>query len=169
MPHIEYEPDPITDTTQDEQLSDRTTHAADHNPRAQQEAEDFLRDALADGPQPTKQVETEAREGYGITATTMKRARKTLGIESFRPTIPSQWYPAPLPNAVSNTANAPIHKQPDPLDPLAKSPGKSSDTTPQESKAATLFVHEPVGTNGHDADAINQLLNEVSESDSESH
>ena len=60
-------------------------------PECQQEAEDFLRDALADGPQPTKQVETEAREGYGITATTMKRARKTLGIESLRPTIPGPW------------------------------------------------------------------------------
>jgi hypothetical protein len=46
---------------------------------ARQEAEDFLREQLADGPRRTKDVEAAARE-QGISVRTLKRARKRLGV-----------------------------------------------------------------------------------------
>jgi Bifunctional DNA primase/polymerase, N-terminal/AAA domain len=47
-------------------------------------AEEFLRTALADGPRPTKDVEEEAREAYGISKRTLERARGDLRIPSAK-------------------------------------------------------------------------------------
>ena len=44
------------------------------------EAETFLREALADGPRPSKDVEEEAREAHRITSRTLDRARTKLGV-----------------------------------------------------------------------------------------
>jgi putative DNA primase/helicase len=46
---------------------------------ARDEAIDFLREALADGRRPAKEVETAARE-LGISARTLRRARRSLGV-----------------------------------------------------------------------------------------
>jgi putative DNA primase/helicase len=47
------------------------------------EAEDFLRDVLADGPRPSTEIEAEAK-GAGISWRTVRRAQKTLRIEPYR-------------------------------------------------------------------------------------
>ncbi len=47
-------------------------------------AEDYLRQALANGPRRTKDVEEEARETEGITKRTLERARKSLRIPAAK-------------------------------------------------------------------------------------
>lgn len=54
-------------------------------------AEQFLREALKDAPRRTKEVELEAREGYGISQRTLFRARTKLGVRSEQlPTGPTK-------------------------------------------------------------------------------
>jgi hypothetical protein len=50
---------------------------------AHDEAIEFLRDSLSDGPRPSKELEQEARE-LGIASRTLRRARKTLGAAARR-------------------------------------------------------------------------------------
>ena len=47
------------------------------------EAEEFLRDALAGGPRPSIEIETEAK-GAGVSWRTVRRAQKALGIKPYR-------------------------------------------------------------------------------------
>ncbi|MGA9994659.1 MAG: AAA family ATPase [Pyrinomonadaceae bacterium] len=48
---------------------------------ARSEAEDFLRDALSDGPRASKEIKTEARQA-GISEITLRRAKDKLGIRA---------------------------------------------------------------------------------------
>jgi len=61
------------------------------------EAIDVLQDLLADGPRPTKDVEEEARERFGIAKRTLERARKALGVVAFQDKKPGPWW-LQLPN-----------------------------------------------------------------------
>lgn len=56
------------------------------------DAEAFLLEALSAGPRPTKEIEEEARNGHCISAMTLRRARKSIGVEAFRPSVPGPWY-----------------------------------------------------------------------------
>jgi hypothetical protein len=85
QPVVVWEAEPIT-TTADEAMEHSRPHPAND------EAVEFLRDALADGPRPTKEVEEEAREAHGITQRTLYRARKTLNVEAYRPEHLGAWY-----------------------------------------------------------------------------
>ncbi len=163
MPHIEYEPDPITDTNADDQLSTEPKKRGPE-PEAQEDAEAYLRDVLANGPKPTKQIEVDAKDGYGISRRSLERARKKLGVESFRETVPGPWL-LRLPNTASNTANTPKYKHPGDLGGLAETSGKNGDLHPRESNTATLFVQGGVGTNGHSVDDINAVLAQAGEGD----
>jgi hypothetical protein len=55
-------------------------------------AERYLQEALKDGPQLTREIERDAREGYGISPATLRRARDALKVQAFRLTIPGPWY-----------------------------------------------------------------------------
>ena len=70
------------------------------------EAESFLNQALANGPHLTKEVEEESREVHGIKKRTLERARKNLGVESFRETVPGPWFLRLSSNTANNTANS---------------------------------------------------------------
>jgi putative DNA primase/helicase len=108
IPCVAWEPDEVS-MSADEAMSAeprRRGPAADEF----EEATEFLRTALADGPRPTKEVEQEAREGYGIAKRTLERARKSLQVESFRQTVPGAWM-LRLPNTANNSANAPESQQ----------------------------------------------------------
>lgn len=47
-------------------------------------AEDYLKKALASGPEPAKDIEEEAREAHGISKRTLDRARRTLRIPTAK-------------------------------------------------------------------------------------
>lgn len=56
------------------------------------EAADWLRRALADGPMLAKEVRELAKESEGIAARTLDRAKKAAGVEAYRPVNPGPWY-----------------------------------------------------------------------------
>lgn len=58
------------------------THDGESPATKLREAEEFLEKTLAEGPRPTKDVEDEAVNGYGIKKMTLERARKKLHIVS---------------------------------------------------------------------------------------
>jgi hypothetical protein len=49
-----------------------------------QAAKQFLFEALGVGPVPSKDILKQAREGYGITEDTLRRAYKEIGVKPFR-------------------------------------------------------------------------------------
>lgn len=61
---------------------------------AKTHAEDYLREALANGPRRTKDVEEEAREAYGITKRTLERTRADLKIAAGK-SGPDWWISLP--------------------------------------------------------------------------
>lgn len=87
---LHWEFDPVVMTADDRMQQEHGSPGPD--PDARSEAEDFLRQALASAPRPAKELTEEAREAYGITTRTLKRARKSVGVEAFREKIPGPWF-----------------------------------------------------------------------------
>jgi len=56
------------------------------------EATDWLRQALAAGERPAKDLLEQARETEGIAEKTLRRAMKAIGVEAFRPDNPGPWW-----------------------------------------------------------------------------
>jgi len=56
------------------------------------EAADWLRKTLGNGPMPAKEVREQAKEGEGIAHRTLDRAKKAAGVEAYRPENPGPWY-----------------------------------------------------------------------------
>lgn len=56
------------------------------------EAADWLRQALAAGSRPAKDIIEEAREVQTISKRTLDRAKKAIGIEAYRPENPGPWW-----------------------------------------------------------------------------
>jgi hypothetical protein len=164
MPHIEYEPEPITDTNADDQLSNEPRKRGP-DAEALDEAKEFLRDALASGPQPTKQVESDAKLGHSITHRTLERARKALGVKAYRDTPTGPWLLRLDNHSASQSANCSEYKQLGDLGGVAEASKKTTKTTPHNNHSARLFVRGDVGSNGHDVDAINAMLCEAGETD----
>jgi putative DNA primase/helicase len=81
---VDWEPEPIT-TTADEALV-----VDDKSSLALAEAGDFLEALLADGPVPSKEVDAEAEEA-GITKATLRRAKASLGITSYKDGMKGGW------------------------------------------------------------------------------
>jgi len=98
---IEFEAEALTDTA-DEVLRARARPAA--KPSALTEAEQFLRDCLADGPVPVRNVRRIAGDA-GLSWATVRRAQASLGIRSTRVSEggggAGQWV-WQLPNALSS-------------------------------------------------------------------
>jgi AAA domain len=76
---IEWGSDTVTRTA-DEILQ---ATAAENDSPSKTEAKDFLRNTLADGPRPAKEIEGEAKEA-GVAWRTVRRAQKALGIRPER-------------------------------------------------------------------------------------
>jgi len=88
-PHLAWEPDPI-DVSADEALAPPSKKGPE--PKGQDEAETFLREALANGARPSKDIEAEAKEAHGISAKTLMRARNNIGVVAYRPVVPGAWW-----------------------------------------------------------------------------
>lgn len=57
---------------------------------AREGAEEFLRAVLADGPLPTRRIESEAKEA-GLAWATVRRAKDTLGIKASKTALDGSW------------------------------------------------------------------------------
>lgn len=93
---------------------------------AADEAEAFLRDLLAAGPIACEEVEAEAR-GAGVSPSTLKRAKRNLGVKSKRHSEPGEkrgkgeWFwslPGPQADQGDQGDQESLHGTVDPLDPL---------------------------------------------------
>lgn len=101
---------------------------------AKTRAEDYLRQALANGPRRTKEVEEEAREAHGITKRTLERARAELKIAAGK-SGPDWWIALPehagrIADAhakSANTANPSPQGVPGGVGGLEPSPGRAAN------------------------------------------
>jgi putative DNA primase/helicase len=85
--HVVWDNSPVSMT------ANQALHAAAESAKNEgglREAEEFLRDVLASGALPTKQVEKEAA-GLGITAATLRRARGRLGVSATKDGLRGGW------------------------------------------------------------------------------
>ncbi|MCG3139126.1 MAG: hypothetical protein HJJLKODD_03005 [Phycisphaerae bacterium] len=83
-PVVAWELAPVKDNI-DDLLEARTKPGKPGpKPQAQEDAIEWLKKALADGPRQANDVTTEAREAEGIPKSTLNRARKAAGVEAFR-------------------------------------------------------------------------------------
>jgi putative DNA primase/helicase len=162
MPHIEYEPDPVT-TSADDALSNEPRKRGPE-PEAAAEAADYLRAALADGPRLAKDVEQEASECHGISKGTLKRARKAVGVEAFRDAVPGRWW-LRLTQGAQQLGDVATYKKPALLEPLVRSSGNIDLFDPQESQEIQGEQVAHVGSNGHDPDAVNRMLADAATED----
>jgi len=90
QPVVEWERDPVTLTTDHVLAGD--TRKPGPEADALGEAIDFLTDSLAGGPRLAKDVETEGKDGHGISSRTLIRARKAAGIVAYRDAVPGPWW-----------------------------------------------------------------------------
>jgi putative DNA primase/helicase len=75
-----FEGSPVSITANEAMAADA---AGQSGRSARAEAEDFLRELLADGPQPQKEIKAAA-EGAGISWATVRRAKDTLAVQAER-------------------------------------------------------------------------------------
>jgi hypothetical protein len=60
-------------------------------PSARQQAEQWLREQLAGGPRPQKEIEEHA-EAEGHSKATLRRAKNSIGAKAYQPEKPGPWY-----------------------------------------------------------------------------
>jgi putative DNA primase/helicase len=85
--HVEWDHEPVTVTANQALADDRAVASGDD---ALREAKDFLREALAAGPRPAKDLEKEAKAA-GIAERTLRRARKLLKIRAHKDGFREGW------------------------------------------------------------------------------
>lgn len=87
---VDWERDPVTITANEALAAE--SGSAGHRPS--EEAESFLRELLADGPVPAKQVKADA-EAAGLTWATVRRAKERLGIKPHKAGMDAGWVWSP--------------------------------------------------------------------------
>lgn len=102
-------------------------------------AEDYLRKVLANGPQPAKDVEEEAREAHGISKRTLDRARQVLKIPTAK--RGARWYIA-LPEHEGDLNDVPAETVKDAKDASTGTVGNHA----KDANAASPGVVGNVGT-----------------------
>ncbi|REK91541.1 hypothetical protein DY245_03935 [Streptomyces inhibens] len=72
------------DGTSDYRAEHLVAAETDDERQEKKEATDLLRDFLDEEPRRSKEVKEEAREAWGISVRTLKRARQKLGVRAFK-------------------------------------------------------------------------------------
>lgn len=86
---VSWEPEPVVGVTVEDALGGPGVEP--HEERsARESAEDFLRDELADGPRPVRELQAAARNA-GIAWRTVERAKASLGVEARRDGFGGPW------------------------------------------------------------------------------
>lgn len=111
---LAWEAQPVTISADDALAPPRHKPGPDADER--NAAVDWLRQALADGPQLARDLEEEASEAHSISKATLRRAKDALNVDAYRPQNPGPWW-WQLPSvADAQPAHLPtIHPQPEHL------------------------------------------------------
>lgn len=86
-PHVQWDPTPIT-TTADEALGSESGSSDDRYEK--EDAADFLRELLAAGPKPAKEVFAAAKQA-GHSEATIKRAKRSAGVQTVQVGFHGGW------------------------------------------------------------------------------
>ena len=89
LPAVAWEAEPVH-ISAEEALGPVTAKKPGPDPQERSEAADWLRNALAEGPQPAKELFAEAKKN-GIREGTLKRAKKELGVKAEKSGWESPW------------------------------------------------------------------------------
>lgn len=89
-PFVAWEGLPIRVNVDDALAPRRSKPGPD--PEEREAAKAWLRTALVDGPRPTRELIDEARQKDGISETTLNRAKKEIGVKSYKPENPGPWW-----------------------------------------------------------------------------
>jgi hypothetical protein len=89
-----WEPDPVAMTADDRVASDRDGQRQKPGPAPAQRAEAarWLADTLSKGPRRAKKIMDEWVDRCNGSPTTLKRAKKALGVVAYRPAVPGPWW-----------------------------------------------------------------------------
>uniref|UniRef100_A0A7C2K246 AAA family ATPase n=1 Tax=Schlesneria paludicola TaxID=360056 RepID=A0A7C2K246_9PLAN len=144
-PRIDWEHDPVG-MDADDALAAETQSREKPGPEA--EAHDaatvWLRGALTAGPRPAKELKDEWENGQGGSERTLKRAKKSLDVEAYRPDVPGPWWWRLPAKDAGKGANPTEEQQPGPLGPLEKTRWKPTGSVGEESKDAKFQQFGPL-------------------------
>lgn len=87
---VQWEPAPV-DISAEEAFGPEMKRPGPE-PTDREDAERWLREALADGPRPMKEIWDAAINGEGINERTLRRAKEKMGVESYQPKTPGPWF-----------------------------------------------------------------------------
>jgi len=140
---VQWEADPVT-VTADEALSLPASSTPGPEPETLEKAKEWLRALLAPNPLPATEVRKHARD-CAISDATLKRAKQALGVDSYRPVIPGQWYWR-LPGATCSTSpQASIPFKPEHLEHVAVNTGENQHAQGQGAQDVGNEHVDPVG------------------------
>lgn len=94
QPALEWEEQPVAMNADECLAAESKPSKSKPGPKdfVKQEAMAWLRKVLADSPRLVNELIEEADQAAGITRSSLRRARKELGIEAYREQIPGPWY-----------------------------------------------------------------------------
>jgi hypothetical protein len=103
---LEWEPDPLDGIRADEIVANGSHNRPGPEGESLNEAMDWLRATLADGPRPAKELFDEWCNGLGSSKRTLDRAKRSLQIVAYRPEVPGPWWWR-LPDKVAKISQQP--------------------------------------------------------------
>jgi|GEM_PF-804216 len=141
-PRIAWERDPVAMHADDALAAAAAAGTARRgpDPAAHLLAVTWLREALAGGPRPARDLRDEWLHGHGGSERTLKRAKHSLGVDAYRPEVPGPWWW----RLEQGGQEAPQDKQLGPLGPLAENPGILAFSDAENSKGAKLSLLGPL-------------------------
>jgi len=169
-PRVVWDGEPVA-MSADEALAAETQK---RGPEARQraEAEQLLRDALAGGPRPARDVEDELHAA-GVAPKTLRRARESLGVVVYHPRVPGPWYWR-LPEGGQDAQDAQVCPRGQETRASWENPEKNAHFNPQDAQDAQVFNSRakrghlgPDGPSGLDLDGLNRLLDQAGSVDGE--
>jgi len=142
-PRVFWDREPVAMTADDALAAEAEGLKRGPEARALAEAKRLLREALAEGPRPAKDVEAELMDA-GITKKTIRNARESLGVASYKDGYQGQWfwrlpetdYPKDAPQRLPGSETRASLKNPE----------KNALFAPKGAKDAPVF--EPRGNKG---------------------
>ena len=108
---IQWESQPIDSTADDALRDGDPDNVPGPDPESRNEAKDFLRDYLANGPKPAPQVIREAKDA-GIAKRTLDRAKKELGVRAQKHGVGGWFWMMPFAEGENLIAAVNAHLEP---------------------------------------------------------
>jgi hypothetical protein len=141
-PRISWERDPVAMNADDALAAENKGREQKPGPDADafEAAAEWLAKALASGPRLAKELLDEWKNGEGGSEPTLKRAKKNMGIESFRLEIPGPW----CWRLSGKDVKPPNGGELDPLDPLGEFQGNLAGFDAVNSKGVKLSPPGPL-------------------------